>query len=169
MQAFVFYESFLKTAELLDPKDRLEFYDALTNYGIYGEIYNGDNKLVQALLVQAITNIDCAKDRYKAAVENGKKGGRPRKVDWEEMYQLMREGWTDKDIADHFNCSQDYIRKKRKEKEEFKQKNQKNLNENDNVKLNVNDNDKVSLPTANVSGLRPRSSTLYSIGNEYDF
>lgn len=157
--SFVFYETFLETANKLEEMDKglaYEYMKAIANYGLYGEVYEG-NPVIETLMVQSGTNIDIAKDRYQKSIENGRKGGRPRKVDWSEMYRLMREGKTDKEIAETLNCTADYVRKKRKEKDAFKQKNQTYLNENDNdngnvnINVNGNENDKEFLPSAKIS------------------
>lgn len=108
---FVFYETFLETANKLEAVDKeaaLEFYKAVANYGLYGEIYEG-NPYVEIAMVQVKANIDIAKNRYQTAIENGMKGGRPREIDYKEIGRLHKEGKTNKEIAGLLNCSESTV------------------------------------------------------------
>lgn len=172
-EGFVFYRSFLETAEQLneiDMKISHEYLMALLNYGIYGIIPEDLNPIVGAMLNPLFRSIDAANERYERAKENGKKGGRPRKVDWSEMYRLMREGKTDKEIAETLNCTADYVRKKRKEKDTYNQKNQNYLTdtETDTITKTQTDADAVDdtifLPAAEKS-----QSQVSSINDPYNF
>jgi len=129
--SMVMYESYYESWKMLNEIDKKygeEFMEALFKLGLYGEVIEV-SPVVRPSLAIASKLVIKATDRYAAAVENGKKGGRPHKVDYAEMHQLMKEGWTDKELAEHFNCTVDYMRKKRKERDDYvmKQKNQKNL------------------------------------------
>ena len=90
-------------------------------------------------MVQAGFGIDKAKDRYATAVENGKKGGRPKTVDEYKVRELKGQGLTNKQIAEELKCSVSSVEKINAKN----RKNRKNLN--DNVNVNVNDNENVNI------------------------
>ena len=143
-ESFVFYETFLETANKLEEIDKnlaLEYYKALAKYGLYGEVYEG-NPYIELVLVQGKVNIDMAKERYQRAVENGKKGGRPREVDREKVIQLHSEGLTNKAIAARMGCSDRSVSRILNETDKTDKRGQYlNVNDNDNVNDNKNDND----------------------------
>lgn len=41
----------------------------------------------------------------------GDEGGRPRKIDYEELKELKGKGWTNKKIAEYFSCSLSAVEK----------------------------------------------------------
>ena len=53
--------------------------------------------------------IDYSKNQYAQKVEQGTKGGRPKKVNSEEIYRLAREGKTAQEIANTLGCSKTAI------------------------------------------------------------
>ena len=129
---FVFHDSFLETTLELEKQDKdmaYEYIKAIANYGLYGEMYDGKYPIIKALLITPQASIDAANNRYVKAIENGKKGGRPRKIDYGEVARLHKEGKTQKDIAAELNCSEDSVRRILKKQDEYaeEQKNQKNL------------------------------------------
>ena len=65
-------------------------------------------------------NITAAQNRYAKAVENGKKGGRPKKIDDIQIALLKEQGHTNKEIADLLGCSVSSV-------EKANRKNRKNL------------------------------------------
>ena len=135
-ESFVFYRTWVDSINILRKIDKdlaLEAYDAIVNYGLNGEIYEG-NLMVQAVLPSIMQGIDNAKERYQKAVENGKKGGRPTKINGSEVVKLRNEGKTQKEIAEKLGCSERTVSRKLNEADKTRQ----NLNVNDNV--NVNDN-----------------------------
>ena len=77
---YIFYETFYKVLEELDKETKLKFYEALSEYGLFGKEpeFTGIEK---ALWIQMKFGIDNAKERYARNVENGKKGGRPKPTD----------------------------------------------------------------------------------------
>ena len=130
---FVFYDSFYETAMELKKTDKslaLEYLEAIMKYGLYGEIYEG-NPIIKAMVITPQVSIDAANNRYKQAVENGKKGGRPRKNDWSEIARLNREGYSNKEIGEMVGYTPDYVGKILKNQRDYamEQKNQKNLTE----------------------------------------
>jgi hypothetical protein len=76
---FIFLKSFYEAIRTLPPKYRLEMYDAICLYGFNDEVSELSNRS-QPLFTLIKPNMDSNKKRYLAAVENGKKGGRPKKT-----------------------------------------------------------------------------------------
>lgn len=68
---------------------QLEVYKALAEYGLTGEMRDDLSPITKALLTAMIPTIDNANKRYVASVENGKKGGRPKKN--KEVVQEIKE------------------------------------------------------------------------------
>lgn len=136
--SFVLYESVHKQTEILERKlgkeTAYDFINAVINFGLYGELPDEDSDVWLYGFEQTITSISAAKDRYEAAIENGKKGGRPKKIDEEEAIKLKGQGLKNREIAEKLGCSESSIEKINAKT----RKNQKNLN--DNVNVNVNDN-----------------------------
>lgn len=73
--SFVFYKSFYDAAAVLQPEDRLAFYDALAEYAICGEDPEPATPVAKAMFLMAKPQVD-ANERRR---EDGKKGGRPSK------------------------------------------------------------------------------------------
>ena len=157
--SFVFYATNLEVIESLEQANAElanEFMRAIIEYGIYGE-YDSKNPMVQVLMIQAGFGIDKAKDRYNAAVENGKKGGRPKvNLNEQEVLEKKKELGTWKETAQYFGVDEKTLRKQRKTWEETqeaekpnitvienqeKREKGKNLNDNVNVNVNVNVNE----------------------------
>lgn len=86
---FIFYKSFYDSINALDESMQLEVYKALAEYGLTGEIGDDLSPIAKALLTAMIPTIDNANKRYVASVENGKKGGRPKKN--KEVVQEIKE------------------------------------------------------------------------------
>mgnify|MGYP005921662905 CR=1 FL=1 len=86
---FIFYKSFYDSINALDESMQLEVYQALAEYGLTGEMRDDLSPITKALLTAMIPTIDNANKRYVASVENGKKGGRPKKN--KEVVQEIKE------------------------------------------------------------------------------
>lgn len=86
---FKFYKSFYDSINALDESMQLEVYKALAEYGLTGEMSDDLSPITKALLTAMIPTIDNANKRYVASVENGKKGGRPKKN--KEVVQEIKE------------------------------------------------------------------------------
>jgi hypothetical protein len=141
--SFVFYATNLEVIEALEETNKdlaADFMKAVIEYGIYGE-YDTTNPMIKVLMIQTGFGINKAKDRYAAAVENGKKGGRPKiELDEEEVLLKKQELKTWKAVAAYYGITEQSLKNKRNEWELNKnEKNPKNLNDND----NDNDNDNI--------------------------
>lgn len=76
--SFVFYKSFYEAIAELPSENQLELYDAICRYSLFGEVpeMSGISKAMFTLMKP---NIDATAKKYRSSVENGKKGGRPKK------------------------------------------------------------------------------------------
>lgn len=73
---FLFYRSYLDTAEKLPKARRYPFLQAIVQYALDG--VEPDFKGMEDIAFTAMrANIDSSNKRYLASVKNGKKGGRP--------------------------------------------------------------------------------------------
>lgn len=75
---FVFQPSYWEAVQDLPDQDRLAILDAIINYGLFGEIVELPAHL-RGFMSLIKPTLDASRNRYNAAVANGKKGGRPRK------------------------------------------------------------------------------------------
>ena len=171
-ESFVFYESVAKQgdrlADKLGKEVAFDFYKAIIDFGLYGVLPDEDNNVWLYGFEQTITSISAAKDRYNAAVENGKKGGRPKvNLNEQAVLEKKKELGTWKETAQFFGVTEQSLKNYRNQWENEKNpnnpnitvvknpknpnnpntavvenpKNPKNLNDNVNVNVNVNDND----------------------------
>lgn len=74
----IFYKSFYEIIKELPDKSQLELYNAIFKKYFYGEEIELKG-LSKGIFGMIVPNIDSANKRYFANVENGKKGGRPKK------------------------------------------------------------------------------------------
>ena len=105
--SFVFYKSFLDTAQELghaDPNLAYKYFCAVAQYGVFGE-YDESDPVINGLMIPVIMGIDRAQERYQEAKENGRGGGRPREYDNGPVAELMNQGYTAAQIAEKLNCS----------------------------------------------------------------
>lgn len=77
-ESFVFYASFYEAINNLPDETQLELYTAICKYSLYDELPQL-SPVAKAMFTLIKPNIDNATARYKASVENGKRGGRPQK------------------------------------------------------------------------------------------
>ena len=82
--SFVFYKSFYDAIKNIPKEDQLEVYNAICEYSFSGNIPETLTGVAKAMFILMKPNIDNANARYKASVENGKKGGRPKKIKTQE-------------------------------------------------------------------------------------
>lgn len=132
-ESFVFFKSYYEAASVLPPEIRLEIYDAVCRYALYGEV-DEMSDMTRAMFTLMRANLDATEKKYRDAVESGKKGGRPRKNTEKKTDQNPPFSKTETDQNLPF-CET--------------QRNQ-NLNDNDNVTDAENDheNDAVNVDAA---------------------
>lgn len=82
-KSFIMLPSYFEALSTLEDGDRLAMYDAIMGY-----VFKGEEPELQGVLKSLFTllrpNIDSSIRKYQANVENGKRGGRPRKHTPEE-------------------------------------------------------------------------------------
>lgn len=129
-ESVVFYKSFYDAIEALPVKYRADVYAAVCRYSFYGEIPELDG-VPKALFIVMKANIDASEKRYTAAVENGKKGGRPKKDS--EKTEETEENPIETESKPNQNPT------------ETETEPNQNLNDNENVTVTVTDNDTVDV------------------------
>ena len=83
-ESFVFYKSFYEAINNLSKEDQLEVYNAICEYSFNENIPETLTGVAKAMFILMKPNIDSANARYRASVENGKKGGRPKKKETQQ-------------------------------------------------------------------------------------
>lgn len=145
--SFVFYSSFADSIETAPEEMQLELYKALVECGLERKAITDISFPASMFVTQAMASISNAQKRHEQAVENGGKGGRPRKwVDRKEAEQLYTELKSWDKVADELGVARETLRKARAVWDAQKPK---NLNINDNVNGNVNVNDNYLLTNIN--------------------
>ena len=128
---FVFYGSWRETLEGFK-EDFGEDYarEALWNLMLLataGDVETNKKSILGFLNGSVMPNVNAAKNRYSAAVENGKKGGRPPvELDEEEVESKKKELKTWKAVAAYYGVSEQTLKNKRNEWAK-NEKNPKNL------------------------------------------
>lgn len=96
----VFLPSYHEAIKDLPDEDRLQMYDAIVRYGLYGEAIELSG-VAKALFTLIKPNIDSSQNRYRAAKANGEKGGRPAKNQRKNQTENQNQNQTinqDKDM-----------------------------------------------------------------------
>lgn len=77
--SFVIFKNWAEAINALPEDYQLETYKALVSYGLNGDIPEGLSPVAHAMLISFSAGMENNILRYNASVENGKKGGRPKK------------------------------------------------------------------------------------------
>ena len=136
-ESTVFYKSFFDAIKNIPQEEQLQVYNAIFEYSFYEKTPKLNDGIAKALFTIMKPNIDSANARYRASVENGRKGGRPKKENLEETQQKPKENLK-----------------------ETQTKPRQNLNVNDNVNDNDNVNAVVKCYEQNIGFLNPASAEL---------
>lgn len=112
---FVFLASWYEVIEAYEKMGQSEMASeiskAIITYGVTGEILS-DNPLVAGVIRGMCTAlIDKSKARYAHSIENGKKGGRPKKFSTTDMIALRDIGLSEQEIADKLGCDPRTVRR----------------------------------------------------------
>ena len=73
-KSFVMYDSFVEAMMHLDDKDFRECFMKIRDYALDGADEESKSPMVNVIMALAKPNLDSARRRYMASVENGKKG-----------------------------------------------------------------------------------------------
>ena len=105
---FVFYADWIDIIKAYD-KTNSELAGNLAKqiiyYGVTGEITSDDPIVVGTVNSMCAALIEKSKNRHRAAIANGKQGGRPKQYSKEKMQKLRDAGLSNQDIADNLGCS----------------------------------------------------------------
>ena len=77
--SFVFYRSFYESIKNLDKDTQIELFISICEYSLNEQEPTDLSPIANAMFTVIKPIIDSANTRYKTSIENGKKGGRPKK------------------------------------------------------------------------------------------
>lgn len=137
--SFIIFKNWADAINALPEEYQLETYKALVEFGTTGEIPEGLSQIANAMLVSFSVGMEKNISRYTASVENGKKGGRPRK---DKASQLSEENKN--------------LEKPRKTQENLTEPTQ-NLYVNDNVNVNKLVKDIKNINKVSNAGVRTKN------------
>lgn len=129
-ESFVFYKSFYDAIKNIPAEEQLKLYNAICEYSFNECIPNLEDGIAKAMFILMKPNIDSATKRYNASVENGRKGGRPKKS--KESKEKEEE---EEDVKKNLKKPSNNL-----EETQPKPSNNLNVNDNDNVNDNYNNN-----------------------------
>lgn len=114
MANMVFYESWLETVDAFEKMFGIDFAKetiyALVYLSIRGEVKTENDLILGWIKGSCLPNVQSAQEKYRRAVEAGKKGGRPKELDYDEIYRLKENGVSVKDIASKMGLTEDSVR-----------------------------------------------------------
>lgn len=113
--SFIFYRGWAETAkgfaEDFGEDFAKEMIWALVCYICFGEIVTEKKSIIKWIEGDCLRVIEAAKKRHDASIEAGKLGGRPSKINKDDVFALKQDGKTVKEIAEILGCSRDGIEK----------------------------------------------------------
>ena len=113
--SFIFYRGWAETAkgfaEDFGEDFAKEMIWALVCYVCFGEIVTNKKSIIKWIEGDCLRVIQAAKKRHDASIEAGKLGGRPSKINKDDVLALKQDGKTVKEIAEILGCSRDGIEK----------------------------------------------------------
>ena len=114
MANMVFYESWLETVDAFEKMFGTDFAKetiyALVYLSIRGEVKTENDLILGWIKGSCLSNVQSAQEKYRRAVEAGKRGGRPKELDYDEIYRLKENGVSVKDIASKMGLTEDSVR-----------------------------------------------------------
>ena len=114
MANMVFYESWLETVDAFEKMMGIDFAKeaiyTLVYLSIRGEIKTENDLILGWIKGSCLPNVQSAQEKYRRAVEAGKKGGRPKELDYDEIYRLKENGESIKDIASKMELTEDSVK-----------------------------------------------------------
>ena len=113
--SFIFYRGWAETAkgfaEDFGEDFAKEMIWALVCYICFGEIVTEKKSIIKWIEGDCLRVIEAAKKRHDASIEAGKLGGRPPKINKDDVLALKQDGKTVKEISEILGCSRDGIEK----------------------------------------------------------
>lgn len=155
--SFIFYRGWAETAkgfaEDFGEDFAKEMIWALVCYICFGEIVTEKKSIIKWIEGDCLRVIEAAKKRHDASIEAGKLGGRPSKINKDDVLALKQDGKTVKEISEILGCSRDTVERALNEcRKTAKPPQNLYVNEDANDDENTNENDDgVGLAEANRS------------------
>lgn len=94
----------MKDLEQVSIEQAYKYIKAVLEYGLYGE-YDTSDPVVNALMSHSRFGIDSVEERRERNVEDGRRGGRKKTFADEDIYKLLDEGKSKKEVAIIMKCS----------------------------------------------------------------
>ena len=111
--SFIFYRGWAETAkgfaEDFGEDFAKEMIWALVCYICFGEIITKKKSIIKWIEGDCLRVIEAAKKRHNASIEAGKLGGRPSKINKDDVLALKQDGKTVKEISEILGCSRDTV------------------------------------------------------------
>ncbi len=111
--SFIFYRGWAETAkgfaEDFGEDFAKEMIWALVCYICFGEIITEKKSIIKWIEGDCLRVIQAAKKRHDASIEAGKLGGRPSKINKDDVLALKQNGKTVKEISEILGCSRDTV------------------------------------------------------------
>lgn len=146
--SFIFYRGWAETAkgfaEDFGEDFAKEMIWALVCYICFGEIVTEKKSIIKWIEGDCLRVIEAAKKRHDASIEAGKLGGRPSKINKDDVLALKQDGKTVKEIAEILGCSRDTVERALNECRKTAKPPQNlyvNEDDNDNENANGDEND----------------------------
>lgn len=83
----------------------------IVRYGTGQELVYTDDYVISSIVNMVKGSIDFSLDNYEQKVMNSQKGGRKKKIDDDQIYELARKGMTAQEIADELGVSKSSVDK----------------------------------------------------------
>lgn len=163
--SFIFYRGWAETAkgfaEDFGEDFAKEMIWALVCYICFGEIVTEKKSIIKWIEGDCLRVIEAVKKRHDASIEAGKLGGRPSKINKDDVLALKQDGKTVKEIAEILGCSRDGIEKiLNGSRQTDKPPTNLYVNEDDNDNENANgDENDVGLAEAEKSAIAGKSAS----------
>lgn len=142
--SFIFYRGWAETAkgfaEDFGEDFAKEMIWALVCYVCFGEVATEKKSIIKWIEGDCLRVIQAAKKRHDASIEAGKLGGRPAKIDKDDVLALKQDGKTVKEITEILGCSRDTVERALNECRKTAKPPQ-NLYVNEDANANDNEND----------------------------
>ena len=145
-RGFVLFESFIEAIDQLPEDRQWPFFKAIVAYRLDGKEPEFLSPLERMAFTVMKSSLDASAERYKKAVDDGQKGGRPKKwIDREEAEEAFARLKSWAAVAAELDVNEDTLRKARRkwsEQKTRKTEKPKNplVNVIDNVTVDVNEN-----------------------------
>ena len=105
---FVFYADWvdiIKAYDATNPELAGNLAKQIIYYGVTGEMTTDDPIIAGTVNSMCAALITKSKNRHRAAIANGKQGGRKKQYSEESMRELRNAGLTNQQIADTLGCN----------------------------------------------------------------